>query len=65
MHSQFIDTRSVVVALVATLLSFLLIFKDTVEFFGSLAAALMVGGLTWIAYVLMKWVILALNNKDK
>lgn len=64
MNNQWVDKTSIIVGISAAVGSFLVMFNDTNEFLGSFSAALMFGGLTWMAYVLVRWVVLALSNKE-
>lgn len=59
---KIIDTGSLVAAGGTLLASFVLFFRDTHEFFGSLAAAIMTAALVWATYVVLRWLVLANRN---
>lgn len=59
MDRKFLDWAGYVVSGVATLLCFLLFFNDTGEFWKSLAASVITGGLVLGTYMILRWLILA------
>ena len=62
MDSTIIDKMSYIVACITLVLSFILFFSDTGEFMKSLAAAIMLGALVWVSYVMVRWLILAIRK---
>lgn len=60
--TTFIDRLSIVIAGVTLLLSFIIFFRNTNKFGGSLAAALMTAGLVWATYIILRWLLLASRN---
>lgn len=63
MDRRFLTWAGIVVSLIATLLSFLLFYYDTQEFWKSLAAATMTGGLVLATYMVLRWLILASRSQ--
>lgn len=59
---NLIDKTSFWVAGITLLFALILFFNDTGEFFGSLTAALLAAALMWVAYVLTRWLILAIKK---
>lgn len=59
---KIVDVGSLVAAGGTLLASFILFFRDTNEFFGSLAAAVMTAALVWGTYVVLRWLIMANRN---
>lgn len=59
---NLIDNTSFVVAGITFLFALILSYNDTDEFFGSLTAAVLAAALMWVAYVLTRWLILALRK---
>ncbi len=62
MQYSLVNRTSFIVAGATLLFSQLLFFSQTSEFFGSLMAALMTASLVWMAYVLTRFIILALKK---
>lgn len=62
MPQNYIDRNSVYAAIVFALFSFFLVYNETDEFVGSFFAALIAGGLAWIAYVLLRWLYLSFKR---
>ena len=59
---KIIDPGSLVAAGGTLIASFILFYRDTNAFFGSLAAAVMLAALVWGTYVVLRWLILANRN---
>lgn len=55
----YIDTLSYVLGIASTLASFAIFYRDNGQFWGSLAAAVMTGGLVWATYLMVRWLLLA------
>jgi hypothetical protein len=62
MKGRFVDFLSLMIAGATLLISFLIFFRDTKQFMGSLVAALMTAGLVWVTYLVLRWLLLA--NRD-
>lgn len=61
---KLIDKYSFCFAGVVLLFGWFLFFTQTDEFVSSFAAAVLAAGLAWIAYVLTRWLILALKPRN-
>jgi hypothetical protein len=61
MHPKFIDVTSYIVAAVTFVFSLLLFYSQSAVFWDSFAAAILAAGCIWIAYVLTRWLFLALK----
>lgn len=61
-ENRLIDSFSVIIAGGVLLASFFIFFRNTAEFSGSLAAAIMTAALAWSTYIVIRWLILA--NRD-
>ena len=61
-ENRLIDTLSIIIAGGVLLASFIIFFRDTGEFNGSLAAAAMTAGLVWATYIVLRWLLLANRN---
>lgn len=59
-----VDKYSYIFAGVISLIALMLVFNQTNELIGSLAAAILTFGLAWVAYVLMRWLVLSLMSRD-
>lgn len=59
MDGKFLNWAGFVVAGIATLLSFLLFYYDTVEFWKSVGAAVMTGLLVLGTFMILRWLVLA------
>jgi multisubunit Na+/H+ antiporter MnhB subunit len=59
MERKLLDMAGYVVPGIATLLSFLLFYYDTAEFWKSVAASLMTGALVYGTYKILRWLVLA------
>lgn len=59
---KIIDVGSLIAGGATLLATFILFFRDTGEFMGSLAAAVMTAALVWGTYVVLRWLILANRN---
>lgn len=62
MNTKLIDRTGYVVSGIATIVCFLLFYYDTAEFWKSLAAAAITGGLVWATYMILRWLILACKS---
>lgn len=62
MEIKWINTTSFLVAGTTFLFAFLLFFSQTNEPVGSASAALIASALAWIAYVICRFIILALKK---
>ncbi len=62
MPQDYIDRNSFYAAIAFSLFSFILVYNQTEELIGSFVAAILAGGLAWIAYVLMRWLYLSLKK---
>lgn len=60
MPPKLIDQMSFIVAGIIFIIALLLFYHDTGRFLGSAAAALMAAALSWVSYVLTRWLALAL-----
>lgn len=60
---DLVDKYSFVFAAATFLFGALLFFSQTDDMIGSLAAAFLAAGLAWIAYVLMRWLILSFMSR--
>lgn len=58
---KLVNGMSFVVAAVTLVFALFLFYADTNEFLGSLTAALLSAALMWMAYVLVRWLVLALK----
>lgn len=63
-QSPLVDRSSYIVAGVIFVITFLLFFKDTGEFAKCIGAALITAALTWISYIVIRWLVLAINSKS-
>lgn len=63
MERKLLDIAGYIVAGISTLLCFLLFYYDTFEFWKSLAAAIMTGGLVFASYMILRWLILASRSQ--
>ena len=63
MERKLLDYAGYIVAGLSTLLCFLLFYYDTSEFWKSLAAAFMTGGLVLGSYIVLRWLILASRSE--
>jgi hypothetical protein len=61
-RDKVIEPIGFVVAVATGLFSFILFYSDNGQFLGSLFAALMAAGLTWISYVILRWILLAIRE---
>lgn len=61
-NKNLIDKTSFAVAGITFLFGLILFYHDTNKFFGSLTAAVLASALMWVAYVLIRWLILALRK---
>ena len=57
-----IDKLSIIIVGISLLASFIIFFRHTSNFGGSLAAALMTAGLVWATYIILRWLLLANRN---
>ncbi len=57
--AKFIDRISIVLAGATLLASFMIFYRDTSNFGGSLAAAIMTAALVWGTYIVLRWLLLA------
>jgi hypothetical protein len=62
MKHQLLEKRGLVFATFSFLISFFIVYTNTVEFFGSLLAAVLTAALAWISYVVVRLTILALKK---
>lgn len=60
--SKLIETKGYIVAGVSLLFSWLLFYSDSKDILNSFFAALMAAGITWMAYVIIRLVYLALKD---
>lgn len=58
-ENRLIDKFSIILAGGTLLASFIIFFRDTAEFNGSLVAAIMTAALVWATYIVIRWLILA------
>ena len=58
---NLIDKTSFIVAAITLIFALLLFYSDTGEFLGSLGAAILAAALMWMAYVLTRWLYLAIK----
>ncbi len=56
---HFVDKFSFVLGAASFLASFIIFKHETDQLGGSLAAALMTGGLVWVTYLMLRWLFLA------
>lgn len=63
MERKLLDIAGYLVTGVSTLLCFLLFYYDTEQFWKSLAAAFMTGGLVLASYIILRWLILASRSE--
>jgi divalent metal cation (Fe/Co/Zn/Cd) transporter len=61
MRPQFVDRTSFIVAFATFFVGLALFFSETNDFWGSFEAAILAAALMWVAYVLTRWVYLALK----
>ncbi len=59
---HLIDRNSYIFALAALLLSWILFFWETGQFFKSFFGAALAAGCAWITYVFLRWLILAIKG---
>ncbi len=59
MEGKFIDKFSIILAGATMLASFIIFFKNTQAFGGSLTAAIMTACLVWATYIILRWLFLA------
>lgn len=59
---KIVDKTSYIVAGIALVFGFVLFFSDTWEFMKSLSAAFLLGGLVWVSYIMVRWLILAIRK---
>lgn len=57
------DRTGYIVAIASLIVTFLIFFRDTAEFMGSLAAAIITAGLVWGSYVIIRLIYLAFLRK--
>lgn len=62
MHPKLIDRASFIVGGGIFILALYLFYSDTNRFFGSVGAALLAAALGWMAYVLVRLIILAIKR---
>lgn len=60
---NLVDKYSFIFAAATFLFAALLFFSQTSELIGSIAAAILAAGLAWVAYVLMRWLVLSLISR--
>lgn len=60
---NLVDKYSFIFAAIIMVFALLLFFSQTNELMGSFAAAILAAGLAWIAYVLMRWLILSFRSR--
>ena len=53
------DYRGFIIAVSVFIAGFILFFRDTKEPMGSMSAAAILSGLTWVTYVIIRWMVLA------
>ena len=58
-EGHFIDKFSYVLAGATLLASFYIFFNQTGQMAGSIYAALITGGLVWVTYIMLRWLLLA------
>lgn len=61
MTPKLIDTGSFIFAGISFIGSFLIVYSETQQLLGSIAAAVLTAALCWVSYVLVRWLILALK----
>lgn len=59
---MIIDKMSYIVSFTALILGFILFFYDTFEFAKSFGAAVLLAGLVWISYIMVRLLILAFRK---
>ncbi len=57
--NDFFNYTGFIIAISVLLAGFILFFRDTGEPVGSLGAAALLSGLTWITYVIIRWMVIA------
>lgn len=62
MDRPLVDKMSFILTLAVLIFSFILFSSETGFVFGSILAALIAAGTFWVAYVLVRWLILALRK---
>jgi hypothetical protein len=63
-NKKIIEPIGFIVAAATALFSLLLFYSDTSSFWGSLFAALIASGLTWISYIILRWILLAVRGNN-
>lgn len=58
-EGHFTDKFSYVLAAASLLASFYIFFQQTGQWGGSMAAAVITGGLVWATYLMLRWLLLA------
>jgi hypothetical protein len=61
-RDQVIEPFGFILAAAVALFSLILFYSDNQEFLGSFYAALMASGLTWVTYIILRWVLLAFRK---
>ena len=58
---NLVDKTSFIVSAITLVFALILFYGNTGEFFGSLGAAILAAALMWVAYVLTRWLYLAIK----
>lgn len=58
---NLVDKTSFIVSAITLVFALILFYSNTGEFFGSLGAAILAAALMWVAYVLTRWLYLAIK----
>jgi hypothetical protein len=58
---NLIDRTSFIVAAITLVFALILFYSDTGKFWGSFGAAILASALMWMAYVLTRWLYLAIK----
>lgn len=61
-HDKVIEPIGFIVAGATLLFSLILFYTDNSQLLDSLLAAVMAAGLTWITYIILRWVWLAIKE---
>lgn len=62
MDIKWIDTGSFIFAGVMFVIALFILFTNSGELLSSIAAALLTAALSWVSYVLVRWIYLALRS---
>jgi len=61
--NDIFDYRGFIIAISVFIAGFILFLRDTKEPMGSFSAAAILAALTWVTYVIIRWMVLAATTK--